>query len=183
VIDVIRDLRITLERTISDQRGAAAVWTIEGTWDGELGPLIAYETPMRFEGTDVFELEEGQLRRVRRSFDELEVADALHLQTIVEPYGDGDLTFGHSMRSGGWLIFALPPAELAAHPAEEGGQHELSLMCDDVRATVAELKAKGVDVAGPISDEGFGLATAIRLPGGGELGLYEPRHPSPLPSV
>jgi predicted enzyme related to lactoylglutathione lyase len=81
---------------------------------------------------------------------------------------------------GGWLIFALPPAELAAHPAEEGGQHELFLMCDDVHATVAELKAKGVDVARPISDEGFGLVTAIQLPGGGELGLYQPRHPSPL---
>jgi hypothetical protein len=81
---------------------------------------------------------------------------------------------------GGWLIFALPPAELAAHPAEEGGQHELYLMCDDVHATVAELKAKGVDVPRPISDEGFGLVTAIRLPGGGELKLYQPRHPSPL---
>jgi catechol 2,3-dioxygenase-like lactoylglutathione lyase family enzyme len=81
---------------------------------------------------------------------------------------------------GGWLIFALPPAELAAHPADEGGQHELYLMCDDVYATVADLKAKGVDVARPISDEGFGLVTGIPLPGGGELGLYQPRHPSPL---
>jgi hypothetical protein len=53
-------------------------------------------------------------------------------------------------------------------------------MCDDVHATVAELQAKGVDVARPISDEGFGLVTAIRLVGGGELGLYQPRHPSPL---
>jgi hypothetical protein len=74
----------------------------------------------------------------------------------------------------------LPPAELAAHPAEEGGPHELYLVCDDVHATVAELKAKGVDVPRPISDEGFGLLTAIRLPGGGELGLYQPRHPTPL---
>jgi catechol 2,3-dioxygenase-like lactoylglutathione lyase family enzyme len=81
---------------------------------------------------------------------------------------------------GGWLIFALPPAELAAHPAEEGGQHELYLMCDDVHATVAELKAKGVDFARAISDEGFGLETAIRLPSGGDLGLYQPKHASPL---
>lgn len=81
---------------------------------------------------------------------------------------------------GGWLIFALPPAELAAHPAEEGGQHQLYLMCADVEATVAELTAKGVEFARPISDEGFGLVTAIRLPGGGELGLYQPKHPSPL---
>jgi catechol 2,3-dioxygenase-like lactoylglutathione lyase family enzyme len=81
---------------------------------------------------------------------------------------------------GGWLILGLPPAELAAHPAEQGGQHELYLMCDDVHGTVAELRAKGVDIARPISDEGFGPVTAIRLPGGGELGLYQPPHPSPL---
>jgi catechol 2,3-dioxygenase-like lactoylglutathione lyase family enzyme len=80
----------------------------------------------------------------------------------------------------GWLIFALPPAELAAHPADEGGQHELYLMCDDVRATIDELTNKGVEFARPVSDEGFGLLTAIQLPSGGELGLYEPRHPTPL---
>jgi catechol 2,3-dioxygenase-like lactoylglutathione lyase family enzyme len=81
---------------------------------------------------------------------------------------------------GGWLIFALPPAELAAHPADENGRHELYLMCDDVDATVAELSARGAEFAGPVKDEGFGLVTAIRLPGGGELGLYQPQHPSPL---
>jgi catechol 2,3-dioxygenase-like lactoylglutathione lyase family enzyme len=81
---------------------------------------------------------------------------------------------------GGWLIFALPPAELAAHPDAAGGRHELYLMCDDVRATVAELESKGVAIVREITDAGFGLMTAIRLPGGDELGLYEPRHPSPL---
>ena len=81
---------------------------------------------------------------------------------------------------GGWLIFALPPAELAAHPAEENGRHELYLMCDDVNATVAELGSRGAEIPGPVKDEGFGLLTAIRLPGGGELGLYQPKHPSPL---
>jgi hypothetical protein len=80
---------------------------------------------------------------------------------------------------GGWLIFALPPAEVAAHPADGGGQHELYLMCDDVQSTVAELESKGVEFAGPISDEGFGLVTSMKLPGGGVLGLYEPRHPIP----
>ena len=80
---------------------------------------------------------------------------------------------------GGWLIFGLPPAELAAHPAEEAGKHELYLMCDDIEATVAELEAKGVKFAGPVSEAGFGLMTSIELPGGGELGLYEPRHPTP----
>ena len=81
---------------------------------------------------------------------------------------------------GGWLIFALPPAELAAHPTDGDGHHELYLMCDDIEATVEELTGKGVEFTGPVSDEGFGLMTAIKLPGGGELGLYEPRHPTPL---
>jgi predicted enzyme related to lactoylglutathione lyase len=81
---------------------------------------------------------------------------------------------------GGWLIFALPPAELAAHPAERSGAHELYLMCDDIAATVRELEAKGVQFAGPVTEQGFGLTTRIRLPDGGELGLYEPRHPTAI---
>ena len=81
---------------------------------------------------------------------------------------------------GGWLIFALPPAELAAHPAEESGRHELYLMCDDIQTTIAELEAKGVEFTGPVSEARFGLITSMRVPGGGELGLYEPRHPTPL---
>jgi catechol 2,3-dioxygenase-like lactoylglutathione lyase family enzyme len=81
---------------------------------------------------------------------------------------------------GGWLIFALPPAELAAHPADDDGHHELYLICDDVHATIEELKGKKVEFSRPVSDEGFGLVTTIRLPGGGDLGLYEPRHPTPL---
>ena len=80
---------------------------------------------------------------------------------------------------GGWPIFALPPAELAAHPTEGPGSHELYLMCDDIHATTAELRAKGVELARPISEERFGLLTAIALPDGGELCLYEPRHPRP----
>jgi predicted enzyme related to lactoylglutathione lyase len=78
----------------------------------------------------------------------------------------------------GWLIFGLPPAELAAHPGDTPGT-ELYLMCDDIEATVAQLEAKGVELTKPVSDEGWGLVTAIALPGGGELGLYEPRHPRP----
>jgi predicted enzyme related to lactoylglutathione lyase len=78
---------------------------------------------------------------------------------------------------GGWLIFALPPAELAPHPADAGGGVELYLMCDDIEATAAELASKGVELTRPVSDEGWGLVSAIDLPGGGELGLYEPRHP------
>jgi catechol 2,3-dioxygenase-like lactoylglutathione lyase family enzyme len=81
---------------------------------------------------------------------------------------------------GGWLIFALPPAELAAHPAERSGTHELYLMCDDISATVGDLEAKGVRFTTPVTEQGFGLMTRIELPGGGELGLYEPRHPTAI---
>jgi len=80
----------------------------------------------------------------------------------------------------GWLIFALPPAELGIHPDEHQNYHELYLMCDDIEATVADLKSKGVQFAKEITDAGFGRVTAIKLPGGGELGLYEPRHPTAL---
>jgi len=81
----------------------------------------------------------------------------------------------------GWLIFALPPAELAAHPTDGAGHHELYLMCDDLHATVDELRSKEVEFSRPISAEGFGMMTAIKLPGGDELGLYEPRHAIPSP--
>ena len=81
---------------------------------------------------------------------------------------------------GGWLIFALPPAELAVHPADGESHHELYLMCDNIQATLAELKRKGAEVAQEISDQGWGLLAAIRLPDGSELPIYEPRHPSPL---
>jgi predicted enzyme related to lactoylglutathione lyase len=86
---------------------------------------------------------------------------------------------------GGWLIFALPPAELACHPTapDDSGRHELYLMCDDVEATMAELEAKGVEFVAPITDAGFGRMTRMRMPGGGELGLYQPTHPSPLSDV
>lgn len=80
---------------------------------------------------------------------------------------------------GGWLIFALPPAELGIHPSDEDGHHELYLMCDDLEATIEQLKRKGVEFTRPISDQGFGRVTWIALPGG-ELALYEPKHPSPL---
>ena len=79
----------------------------------------------------------------------------------------------------GWLIFALPPAEVAVHPSEGPARHELYLMCDDIRATVDELRTKDVQISRPITEERWGLVTAIRLPDGADLGLYEPRHPSP----
>jgi len=81
---------------------------------------------------------------------------------------------------GGWLVFALPPAELAVHPADEGGQQELFLMCDDIKTTVQELKDKGVEFHTPISEQRWGFLTSFKLPGGGEIGLYEPRHPTAI---
>jgi catechol 2,3-dioxygenase-like lactoylglutathione lyase family enzyme len=77
---------------------------------------------------------------------------------------------------GGWLIFRLPPAEVAVHPADTSGAVELYLVCDDVEATVADLAGRGVVFESPVSDQGWGLLTTIRLPGGGRLGLYEARH-------
>jgi predicted enzyme related to lactoylglutathione lyase len=89
------------------------------------------------------------------------------------------LGMGSADAGGGWPIFALPPAELAVHPAEGESRHELYLMCDDIRGTLAELAAKGVEVARDVSDQGWGLLAAIRLPDGSELAIYQPRHPSP----
>jgi predicted enzyme related to lactoylglutathione lyase len=80
---------------------------------------------------------------------------------------------------GGWLIFALPPAELAVHPSDGESRHELYLMCDDIEATLAGLREKGVEVAREVSNQGWGLLAAIRLPDGSEFPIYQPRHPSP----
>jgi catechol 2,3-dioxygenase-like lactoylglutathione lyase family enzyme len=85
----------------------------------------------------------------------------------------------------GWLIFKLPPAELGIHPQSEdaegnrerhSGRHELFLMCSDVEATVAALEAKGVEFTAPVEDQGFGLITRLRVPGAGEVSLYQPKH-------
>ena len=82
---------------------------------------------------------------------------------------------------GGWLIFAMPPAELGVHPADGASVHELHLMCDDIDATVADLTAKGVEFTSGIEDRDYGRVTTIKLPAdGGELGLYQPIHPVAL---
>ena len=83
----------------------------------------------------------------------------------------------HVDAGGGWLIFRLPPAELAVHPAEVPAGHELYFMCDDVEATMRELRAQGVEFTQDVSEERWGRVTRFRLPGGGEVGMYEPRHP------
>ena len=90
--------------------------------------------------------------------------------------------FKHVDAGGGWLIFGLPPAELGVHPAEgptydSGMRHQVSLMCDDIQRTVGELKGKGIAFDGEPEEEGWGISITMKLPGGVELLLYEPRHP------
>ena len=79
---------------------------------------------------------------------------------------------------GGWLIFGLPPAEVAVHPSDENDVHELYLMCDDVKAFIADMKKRGI-ACGPLHSPDWGVLTHVMLPGGGELGVYEPRHARP----
>jgi catechol 2,3-dioxygenase-like lactoylglutathione lyase family enzyme len=88
--------------------------------------------------------------------------------------GFGSVDAGH-----GWLIFALPPAEMAVHPAEENDRHELYFMCDDLKAEMSALEKKGVPCS-QVHNERWGSITRIRLPGGGEVGLYQPTHPTAL---
>lgn len=94
------------------------------------------------------------------------------------------LGFSSVDAGGGWLIFQLPPGELGVHPGPGGGRaigdHELSFMCHDIEGTVAELKEKGVEFTAPVTDESYGRITRFRVPGAGEISLYEPRHQSPL---
>ncbi|HEV7886276.1 MAG TPA: VOC family protein [Acidimicrobiales bacterium] len=85
--------------------------------------------------------------------------------------------FPHVDSGGGWLIFALPPAELAIHPADAPA-HELSFMCDDIAGTMADLRAKGIEFKGEPEDRGWGIAATMVLPGGVDVLLYEPRHPT-----
>ena len=79
---------------------------------------------------------------------------------------------------GGWLIFKLPPAEIAVHPTDEQEKHESYLMCDDIEKTLADLTAKGITISHPVSDQGWGLLASIKLPRGSELSIYQPRHPT-----
>jgi predicted enzyme related to lactoylglutathione lyase len=88
------------------------------------------------------------------------------------------LQFGHVDVGHGWLIFKLPPSEMAVHPADENGRHELYLMCDDLDAEMTRLAAAGVACAAPVM-QAWGRLTHLTLPGGGKIGLYQPRHARP----
>jgi predicted enzyme related to lactoylglutathione lyase len=96
------------------------------------------------------------------------------------------LGWAHVDAGHGWLIFKTGPSELGVHPASgdhgdeawaTGQHHEISLMCDDIEATVADLRAKGAGFAGEVTDRGFGLAIMLKIPGAGEMMLYQPKHP------
>jgi catechol 2,3-dioxygenase-like lactoylglutathione lyase family enzyme len=98
-------------------------------------------------------------------------ADRAFFQEVL---GFSSVDAGH-----GWLIFALPPAELAVHPADEDVRNELYFMCEDLKAEMLALRGKGVQCS-EVEDARWGSVTRIGLPGGGEVGLYQPQHPSPL---
>jgi hypothetical protein len=102
-------------------------------------------------------------------------ADALRA-VLRDAFGFKHVDAGH-----GWLIFTLPPAELGIHPAEgtgvEATKHALSFMCDDINATVKELRAKGLTIDGEPQDHGYGIVVMVTLPGGVQVQVYEPRHP------
>jgi catechol 2,3-dioxygenase-like lactoylglutathione lyase family enzyme len=98
-------------------------------------------------------------------------ADRAFLRDVL---GFSSVDAGH-----GWLIFALPPSEAAVHPAEENGRHELYLLCDDLKAEISALEKKGVQCS-KVHEERWGSITKIQLPGGGAVGLYQPKHPTAL---
>jgi hypothetical protein len=92
----------------------------------------------------------------------------------------GDVLELPSVEAGeGWPIYAAPPTELAVHPTEGEPEHELYLVCDDINKTIAKLAEHGIK-AEAVADRGWGLVTTLELPGGERMGLYEPKHPSPL---
>jgi hypothetical protein len=83
---------------------------------------------------------------------------------------------------GGWLIFGLPPAEVAVHPSNENDVHEFYLMCDDLQALIAQMRAHNIE-CGPVHDMDWGVLTQVNLPGGGKLGIYQPKHARPKSMV
>ncbi len=100
-------------------------------------------------------------------------ADALR-DIVRDVFGWPSVDAGH-----GWLIFSLPPAEMGVHPSD-APSHEVTFMCDDIEATVGELKAKGIEFEGEPTSQGFGIVVHMLLPGGLKVMLYQPRHPTAL---
>jgi hypothetical protein len=93
----------------------------------------------------------------------------------------GDILESRRVDAGrGWLIFALPPAEIAVHPCDDAGRQEMYLMCDDIAVTMRELSAKGVEFEAEPADHGWGIVIAMKMPGGDRLWLYQPKHVTAL---
>jgi len=88
------------------------------------------------------------------------------------------LGLDHVDAGGGWLIFTLPPAEVAMHPGDENDRHSLYLTCEDIHGFIDDLAEKGVTASPPV-EEPWGLLTQVPLPGGGAVGVYQPTHPKP----
>ncbi len=99
-----------------------------------------------------------------------------HQADAVRMFLRDTLGWPHVDSGDGWLIFAMPPAEIAVHPTEGATSTELYLLCDDIEATVRELETKAVEFEGGVEDQGWGLLTSMRLPDGSTLGIYQPRH-------
>jgi catechol 2,3-dioxygenase-like lactoylglutathione lyase family enzyme len=104
---------------------------------------------------------------------------------LYSPDAEADRVFIHDVlgftgvdAGDGWLIFKLPPAEIAVHPTDVPGKHEFYLMCDDIEKTLAELTARGVTISHPASEQDWGVLASIKLPSGSELSIYQPRHPT-----
>ena len=127
----------------------------------------------------------GNLVGIPNLFEEWTMISGAHV-IVYSKNAEADRAFFHdvlgfkSVDAGhGWLIFALPPAEVALHPSDEDGVHELYLMCDDLKAEMASLTKMNV-ACSEVQKTGWGSITKIRLPGGGEVGLYQPKHPTAL---
>src|SRR5258708_1575237 len=127
----------------------------------------------------------GTLVGIRNLFEEWKMISGAHV-IVYSENADADRAFFRdvlgfkSVDAGhGWLIFALPPAEVALHPSDEDDGHELYLMCDDLKAEMASLTKMNVTCS-EVQEARWGSITKVRLPGGGEVGLYQPKHPTAL---
>ena len=129
-------------------------------------------------------ISEGILKQVRPEEESPNMLNGAHL-ILYSTDAEADRVFIRDVlgfpgvdAGDGWLIFKLPPAEVAVHPTDGPGKHELYLMCDDLDKTLSELTARGITISQGVSDRGWGLIASIKLPSGADLSIYQPRHPT-----